>query len=448
MSELSEVVVQRKVRFIETKTENPGELPLKLTGDQLHLVQPAPNAALVTITGDLAHVEARGMTMDGGTIHLDQGKNRLWIDGRGVMTLPVNRNLEGQPATPGGRLEVTWQGRMDFNGVLAAFERGVVARHERDLLRTELLEVTLDRQIHFDAGTASERPNVKHLACHGGSYLESHKFDERGKPLSVDKLQTKDLDVDQLTGNIKGQGPGWLSSVRWSDNQSMTPAGPVQPGQLPRARHQPGQFPPQRRAGHETASQIRLNHSSQPQPKKEQLVFLAVEFQQRMSGNLQRKNMLFEQQVRTVYGNVQAWDDTLNPNAPEELKPGDILMTSQQLAVSEDARSNQASGMARHRAYMEMAATGNARVDGKTEAGMNFYSQSARLTYSQMKDLLVLEGDGRTDARIFRQTRVGGPMSEACRWIDHVLALRPTPLKIGDARFLDLSELPGGDKKR
>jgi lipopolysaccharide export system protein LptA len=436
LSELSEVVVQRKVRFMETKTENPGELPLKLTGDQLHLVQPKPNAALVTITGDLAHVEARGMTMDGGTIHLDQGKNRLWIDGRGVMTLPVNRNMEGQPSTPGGKLEVTWQGRMDFNGTLAAFERGVVARHERDLMRTELLEVTLDRQVNFGVSTASERPNVHHLSCRGGSYLESHKFDERGKPLSVDKLQTKDLDVDQQSGNIKGQGPGWLSSIRWNDGQTLTPAGPTQPGQLPQ-----GQLPPNAPQGMRPQSGQAL--AAAP-PKKEQLVFLAVEFQQRMSGNLHHKNMLFEQQVRTVYGNVKAWDDTLDPNAPEELKPGDVLMTSQQLAVSEVLGPTSSTGATRN---MELAATGNARVDGKTEAGMNFYSQSARLTYSQIKDLLVLEGDGRTDARLFRQMRVGGPMSEAAA--GSIMYWRSTNrAQVGDARFLDLSELPGGEKKR
>lgn len=430
-SELSELVVQRKVRFIETKTENPDELPLKLTGDQLHLIQPQPNAALVTITGDLAHVEARGMTMDGGTIRLDQGKNRLWIDGKGVMTLPVNRNLEGQPVATGGRLEVSWQGRMDFNGVLAVFERGVVARHERDLLRTEVLEVTLDRQVHFEAGVNGQRPEVQHLACRGGAYLESHKVDKLGKPLSIDKLQTKDLDVDQQSGSIKGQGPGWLSSVRWSDGQTIGPPGPAQPGQMP-AGAPPGLRQP---AGQAVAA---------PKPKKEQLVFLAVEFQRRMSGNLHHKNMLFEQQVRTVYGNVQKWDDTLDPNAPEALRPGDVLLTSQQLAVNETPGQMSGPGTPH---YMELAATGNARVDGKTEAGMDFYSQSARLTYSQIKDLLVLQGDGRTDARLFRQTRIGGPMSEAAA--GSIMYWRSTnTAQVGDFQFLDLSELPGGQKRR
>jgi hypothetical protein len=262
--------------------------------------------------------------------------------------------------------------------------------------------------------------------------LESHKFDERGKPLSIDKLQTKDLDVDQQSGNIKGQGPGWLSSVGWSDGQTMSPPGSTQPGQL--SPNTPAGMRPQ--AGQAVAT---------TPPKKEQLVFLAVEFQQQMTGNLHHKQMLFERQVRTIYGNVQAWDETLDPNAPEAIKPGDVLMTSQQLAVSETPGQVAVAG-ARPVRNMELAATGNARVDGKTEEGMNFYSQSARLTYSQIKDLLVLEGDGRSEARLFRQTRVGGPMSEATART--IMYWRSTNRAQADVQFLDLSDLPGGEKKR
>ena len=49
---------------------------------------------------------------------------------------------------------------------------------------------------------------------------------------------------------------------------------------------------------------------------------------------------------------------------------------------------------------MELEALSNTLVEGST-----FTARAHRLTYAEEKDLLVLEGDGRTDAQLFRQPR-------------------------------------------
>ena len=51
---------------------------------------------------------------------------------------------------------------------------------------------------------------------------------------------------------------------------------------------------------------------------------------------------------------------------------------------------------------MEMEAIGNVSVEGAT-----FQALANRMTYAEAKDLLVLEGDGRDDAELYRQERVG-----------------------------------------
>jgi len=53
---------------------------------------------------------------------------------------------------------------------------------------------------------------------------------------------------------------------------------------------------------------------------------------------------------------------------------------------------------------LELEATGNTVVEGRT-----FMARGARVSYAQSKDLLILEGDGRNDAELFRQLTLGGP---------------------------------------
>jgi len=90
------------------------------------------------------------------------------------------------------------------------------------------------------------------------------------------------------------------------------------------------------------------------------------------------------------------------------------------------------------RRAIELSAGGNVLVEGS-----GFTARSARLSYSELKDLLVFEGDGRTDAQLYRQERVGGPTSTASAgkilyWRRH------NRVDVQDARYLDFDQLGGG----
>ena len=51
-----------------------------------------------------------------------------------------------------------------------------------------------------------------------------------------------------------------------------------------------------------------------------------------------------------------------------------------------------------------------------------FTARAARISYDQKKDLLILEGDGRTDAELYRQLTPGGAVSKAAATEDLLLA--------------------------
>ena len=51
-----------------------------------------------------------------------------------------------------------------------------------------------------------------------------------------------------------------------------------------------------------------------------------------------------------------------------------------------------------------LEALGNTVVEGTT-----FTARGNRITYAEAKDLLILEGDGRNDAELFRQLQPGAP---------------------------------------
>src|SRR5262249_4687252 len=141
VTEVKEVIVEQNVRFTELDKQEPNVQPLLVTGQRLHALMPEPQAAVVTVNGQPAHVEARGLTLDSEAIHLDRGANPSWTDSGGVMTLPMDRDLEGKPVAGNGRLEVTWQGQMFFDGRLARFTREVVAHQGPRTMRTQLLKV-------------------------------------------------------------------------------------------------------------------------------------------------------------------------------------------------------------------------------------------------------------------------------------------------------------------
>jgi lipopolysaccharide export system protein LptA len=374
VTRVSEVIVEHNVKLRETQTRAPGEKPLLIVGQQLHALMPQPDAALVTVVGQPGYIEARGMTLTSEKIHMDRAQNTLWTDSHGLMTVPVDRDLDGKHVAEPQKLEVTWQGHMHFDGQVARFYRQVLAQQGPRALRTEMLEAMFSSPVALGAKAPQTRPEIERITCTQGAFLENRTL-EGPKLMSIDYLFAAELRLHQPTGDVSGVGPGWLRSVRVDngDHKLALPGGPPAAAQSPKRP-----------------------------PGAEGLSYLAVRFERGLIGNLRRKEMTFENQVRTVYGPVATWDGQLDPDRPETWGEQGVMLTSERLSVAEVPTGKQD-----EHSY-ELEATGNTVVENTM-----FTARSARLTYAQAKDLLILEGNGRTDARLFRQVRNGAVPSEA-----------------------------------
>lgn len=431
-NQIEEISVENQVQLVEEPP--PGMLAapaadsqpgLDITGDQLQLSRPTRFDARAVVSGRPARVRGRGLDLEGPLVEFDRGRNRLLVDGAGTLGLPMTQATSGfeslgmvggaapAPAAPvagepAGRLVVAWQGRMDFDGLTARFVDRVVTTSGATAVHAGSLDVVFTQPLDFSAQgmqRGAPRSDVARIACGSGVRIESQSTAADGSR-SLEKLFVRDLVFDRATGDVAGTGPGRLQSTRFGQGPALAmPAAAV-----------PGQAAP-----------------APPPPRPDELTYLGVVFQKGLRGNMQRRQMEFHQRVEAIWGPVAGWSDTLDPHAPGGLPPRAVAITSDVLGV---AQTPPAPGQ--RRTSIELMAGGNVLVEGDS-----FTARSARLSWSEAKDLLVFEGDGRSDAQLFRQLKVGAPMSSASA--GKILYWRAlNRVDVDDARFLDLDQLGGG----
>jgi hypothetical protein len=209
---------------------------------------------------------------------------------------------------------------------------------------------------------------------------------------------------------VSGTGPGRLTSTRFGQPPAM--AAPAMPGGP-------------------TVTPVAA--ASRPAG----LTYLGVDFQQGLRGNIHRRTMEFHQRVEAIWGPVAGWTDSLDPHAPAGLPEGAVSIACDVLGVGQAPPVP-----GQNRGTLELAAGGNVLVEGES-----FTARSARLSWSEAKDLLVFEGDGRSDAQLFRQLKVGGQPSTASA--GRILYWRGlSRVEVEDARYLDLDQIGGGPAPR
>jgi hypothetical protein len=400
------------------------EAGLEIRGDQMQLTRPTRFDARAIVSGRPAEVRGRGLDLSGPLVDFDRGRNRLTVDGAGRLQVPLAAGAGGLesfsftgsgPQAPApaasaaapGALDVTWQGRMDFDGLTARFVDQVVTSARGSVVRAGSLDVVFNRPVEFTAARQQPpglRPDVARIACGSGVKVESETTSQDGAK-SMERLFVRDLVIDRTTGDVTGTGPGRLTSTRFGQAPAMAlpAAGPAAP-------------------------------AAAPQPARpDELTFLGVDFQRGMRGNLERRVMEFHQRVEAIWGPVAGWNDTLDPRAPTGLPPRVVTISSDVLGVGQVPPAP-----GQRRGSIEIAAGGNVLVEGEA-----FTARSARLTWSEAKDLLVFEGDGRSDAQLFRQAKIGAATSSASA--GKILYWRAlNRVDVDDARFLDLDQLGAG----
>jgi hypothetical protein len=431
-SGLSELMVEDGVQFVETHTKQADERPMLIRGDRLHVVDADEPYAAVAVTGEPAHFRGRGLALTGRNINLNRGTNRLWVDAAGRMDLVMDRDLEGRPLRDPGLLQVHWQDGMVFDGRTARFEESVTVTAPNRYLETETLEVQFKRAIDFSDEKLEQDPDIERLLCRGGVFMESLSFDpqDQKRQISHDQMQVADLAITLDSGALTAGGPGWLTSVRLGSDDPLAVRGGLLGGATDGDGPRGGRdrtFPVGDGSRDTAADASRSD-------RDDQLRGLHVRFQGSITGNIHkgRREMTFRDRVQAAYAPVDSWAATLDVDDPDALDPDGVLMSCDRLSVNEmttpDGKDH----------TVELAADGNTMVEGSRGT---FTARAARMTYAEAKDLLILEGDGRSDAELFHQPRLGGPTAKhAARKIFYWPRTRR--LRVQGARSLQLDRLP------
>ncbi len=385
---VSEATVLGQVRLAQVSLLPAETVPLLVSGEMLQLRTDALERSTVDVRGEPARVHVQGMLLEGSDLHVSQRENRMWAEGPGRMTLPARIKQDTAP-TPGNHrltsnspIWLSWQGGMDFDGQLVRFLKQVEVRGiytskagERLHLQSigDQLHATLNRYVAFDRTKETDGIDVTELRFLGDVFTQNQTFNAQDIVTSQDRMKTRDLNLDRRTGKFAALGPGWITTTR------------VDKGSLGNRRGAPP-------SGAAAAPQ------ANPQgPQK--LVYVRIDYENEIQGNLDLREGEFVHFVRTVYGPVASWDETIEPDRPGGLGPQCMVMTCRRLFVAETGEGAQRA--------MEMSATGDTVVEGDT-----FVTKADRLSYAQAKDLLVLEGTGRNFASLQQRSRVGEKQAE------------------------------------
>jgi hypothetical protein len=275
---------------------------------------------------------------------------------------------------------------MEFRGQSAIFQNNVVAQTSGQYVRADAAEVMLDRAVDFSGtGQPASENQIRRVTLDGEVTMENRSFDDVGLA-SIDKMNLRRLVIDRSSGQIEGEGPGWISSVRRGDSSTFAA---------------PSIGPRQQRSS-------------------DKLTYLHAGFQHGIDGNIHERRIHLLQRVEVIYGPVTSWDERLVVGPGGKLAESTILLTCDRLTVAQTS-SGASEGMP-----IELEALGNTIVEGN-----GFTARAGRISYAQSKDQLVLDGDGRAPAELWR-----GPSHTAAGKI--MFWPKTNSLKIDDAHHVEL----------
>lgn len=432
VSGVEDLTIQGGAQIDEIQTSSPGQAPVKLRGEAVELRGGTTPDAIVHVVGQPAKISARGLSLQGDAIHLHRGENRVWIDGPGDATFPLPQKI----TPPGGPLDrpltppvarpanepvvrpsdtatpefmrVTWQRRMNFDGQTIHLEEDVQARTTTQLVLCGTLDAMITERIDFADPRTDQKVGLAEMKLDGGVYLENRTLDELGQQTSFDTLETPNLYINQLTGAMKAVGRGKLLTIR--KGAIKVPGAPEQPA--PAAAAPDGS-----------------------------LTHLLVSFQRGMTGDLNRRTVQFEQNVESIYTRVADWRDRVTIEMIDQrglsaLGEQGILMSSDAMQVAQVVPPQGGEPS------YELMAEGNTRVDGRV-----FTARAHRISYTSLKDMLVVKGDGRTDAELWYQQK--GAATHAYQAAREFRYWPKTgAIEVEDARVIDLQQLGNVNKPR
>ncbi len=404
----------------------------ELHGAGMRLFPQGDNLFRVLVSGKKqkpAVFKTDGFDLSGESLHLDQTANTIWVHGGGEMAIdaakvepsPDARLLSGQrPPTEsqfGGRLEkidIAWGGGMIFDGSRIYFERDIAMdalQRPKDGQQSSIktlsqgLKVELTEALNFkdlenqaeDGKTVSARkskPKVRvielvshvdqnqrafRLASHSDPVadhanskdrpvlVENRTVDTRGSLVSMQRLLVPTAAVNAESGDITATGPG--TAITWQL------AGSDQNGRMTgfANRGQRGQ----------------RNQQTGASSAKKELTCAHVNFDGQLKANSNDHLLQITGNTRTAWSTVESVNQNIDPDRPDLLPMGAAVVRSEQLNFSRW----QPRGAEKPENLIE--AKGNTTVISQL-----FEVVANRLVYSDLTDMMTIEGSSQSPAKL------------------------------------------------
>ncbi len=381
------------MQFRETKLSSPGDEPLVVTGDKLRVEDIHLEAVRIDVSGSdapnageaaQAAITARGMQMWAKQLHVDQAKNRLWSDGPGNAQIRTKQSLLGNSDPAGVPVHLRWKEGLVFDGLRLRLKGDVFAEATNDWLHCREMVAKLNQRVVFGESSGGQKIDIAQVDCIGHVTIDHVTSDTEGRT-SHERGELETLSINQITGLIQGDGPGWVRSVRLSNGKPVFDLG-------------------------------NLNNNQNAPPADDtgpRLQFLRVNFQRGIVGNLKQKILTFEERVQAVHGPILAWEQELPILRPEGPLPDTAVLTCRQLTVLEDPAGRYAAPagalLGSKLGPLELQARGEVRIEGATKKYTSFVAEAAVASYTQMKKIFMLEGDGVLDSKLWITRNPGEP---------------------------------------
>jgi lipopolysaccharide export system protein LptA len=435
---LTKLMLEGAVQLDEIPVVPSNEKPMHLRGDRITVSDAHDMTQTeISVIGRLATFQGRGMALTGTNINVDAKSNRLWIDGSGKMELPVDRGLKAEPLPHPELLTLTWQKEMNFDGRKVQFEEKVVAQTQGRQLKTEHLEVDFTRKVVFHDLQPKSQSEIKveQLVCRGDVFMEGRTYERVASSLSAgglmhrvsigngtdlpahllpswEQFRASELTVNNTTGDLFARGPGHITTIR------------LKPKDLFDAR-----------LG-------RSGRAQEPETSDNQLSYLHVQFRAMMTGNMEQELATFHDVTHCIYDEVGSWQTRLDIHNPDLLSKKGMSLKAGRLTVARAPAPAASAPIDRTGSYRE--------CDCRERT---FTARGNRITYSEAKDWLILEGNGYAPAELTFQEYIGASPKTIFRQARSISGRRrrksrSTTVRAADGRVAAAVAFLGGDDSR
>lgn len=398
--ELLEVESRGRVKIMQKQA---GNAPFTAEGDRLQLQNHGLGREVVHLFGQPAHLRDPRMHVEGREVHLDRQANRVWVNGNGLLQLPLPEGTsigtlrEGissrgdnstSPATaksPGTKLpdlDVWWGESMEFDGLTAKFIGKITAELGLSRMRCEQMDVKLDSRLSFTDLEARTQPELASVNCREDVTFENSEY-EGNKLVGVQRGSVAEFTVKNLKSETVAQGPGhieiWMRDKRSTDNGNLDTTGP--------------------RAMSRANRPISTVASGWN--------YTRVDFKGKMTGKIDSQRSTFHDGVWIVHGPVGRPNDKIN----RDKLPADAgSMRCEELQFANHSADDD------HPVdYQEMVGRGNAEIEGR-----GFYANADEICYDGSKGSYMLRAHGNQSATIARDAERGTRQETSGRRIEFI----------------------------